>query len=494
MVGELYRLSLDAKGCEDIKCDVCMRGREENLLLCERCTVGRHTECCSPPLDSVPDDDWFCSETCRTQSHDSMLKRDQIGHDDHGKGQSPSSDDVRAPTRVTPGNASIIPIKPDGRCATRALLRISRGEARFELSTDATTLEDIKLVRHKAIKHIEVCRVIWSINALRALNHCRTIQTKRSAEPAWSASLDDSLDATYSSESGLRLFATWRKRMLENDCEWSNLPMLVATAAVEHIKFKVWYSMPKQHEVLKVWYSMPEQHEVTGDSEQGGSEALVIAHLLHCNAATGLPASFGNGNHFNLLHSPRRLSGVIELSGRFLIDEKCRASGGFGEKYKRREPNEIALTGVYHLTDESSDATGDGSAILEGGLELGANDSEIMADIAANNMTPNGADPLKPRVEKIELFIYDENGDGRVSGEITIEWRQSHWKQACALDLEFTGTLARSDARCGIFSARTCLLLLRLTAALPPAQTPWRRFERRQVRGRFYSQLELSML
>lgn len=43
-------------------CQVCHQcDREERMLLCDYCDSGFHLECLNPPLDEVPDGDWFCS-------------------------------------------------------------------------------------------------------------------------------------------------------------------------------------------------------------------------------------------------------------------------------------------------------------------------------------------------------------------------------------------------------------------------------------------------
>jgi hypothetical protein len=47
----------------DEGCALCGKDDDHpNLLLCEACDTEIHTYCLSPPLDSVPDDDWFCGE------------------------------------------------------------------------------------------------------------------------------------------------------------------------------------------------------------------------------------------------------------------------------------------------------------------------------------------------------------------------------------------------------------------------------------------------
>jgi PHD-finger len=42
-------------------CKVCGKDDDHsNLLLCEGCDTESHTYCLDPPLDAVPDEDWFC--------------------------------------------------------------------------------------------------------------------------------------------------------------------------------------------------------------------------------------------------------------------------------------------------------------------------------------------------------------------------------------------------------------------------------------------------
>ena len=38
----------------------CKGGADHLLLLCDQCDRGFHTYCCNPPLDDIPDDDWYC--------------------------------------------------------------------------------------------------------------------------------------------------------------------------------------------------------------------------------------------------------------------------------------------------------------------------------------------------------------------------------------------------------------------------------------------------
>ncbi|KAI8817610.1 uncharacterized protein EV422DRAFT_220609 [Fimicolochytrium jonesii] len=51
---------------DDAICKVCNRDEDEDkLLLCDGCDQGVHLYCLDPPLDEVPEDDYFCSERCR---------------------------------------------------------------------------------------------------------------------------------------------------------------------------------------------------------------------------------------------------------------------------------------------------------------------------------------------------------------------------------------------------------------------------------------------
>ncbi|KAL3921119.1 MAG: hypothetical protein SGILL_002915, partial [Bacillariaceae sp.] len=52
-------------------CKVCGRDDDHsNLLLCEGCEVESHTYCLDPPLDAVPEDDWFCAKCSKRISKD----------------------------------------------------------------------------------------------------------------------------------------------------------------------------------------------------------------------------------------------------------------------------------------------------------------------------------------------------------------------------------------------------------------------------------------
>ena len=49
-------------------CQFCHSGdKEDQLLLCDGCDKGYHTYCFRPPMDNIPEGDWFCYE-CRNKA------------------------------------------------------------------------------------------------------------------------------------------------------------------------------------------------------------------------------------------------------------------------------------------------------------------------------------------------------------------------------------------------------------------------------------------
>ncbi|XP_035012229.2 PHD and RING finger domain-containing protein 1 isoform X1 [Hippoglossus stenolepis] len=55
---------------EQTNCEVCGGSdREDRLLLCDGCDAGYHMECLTPPLDSVPVEEWFCPECEASNRH-----------------------------------------------------------------------------------------------------------------------------------------------------------------------------------------------------------------------------------------------------------------------------------------------------------------------------------------------------------------------------------------------------------------------------------------
>jgi hypothetical protein len=71
-------------------CQLCKGGdNEDKLLLCDACDRGYHTYCFKPPLEHIPDGDWFCWEcinkatgvkgciVCGKQGHGKILACDK---------------------------------------------------------------------------------------------------------------------------------------------------------------------------------------------------------------------------------------------------------------------------------------------------------------------------------------------------------------------------------------------------------------------------------
>lgn len=66
----------------DVACEVCgSRDRGEEMLICGDeggsigCGVGTHIDCCDPPFDSIPEEDWFCSKCSKSSKNNSKNKK-----------------------------------------------------------------------------------------------------------------------------------------------------------------------------------------------------------------------------------------------------------------------------------------------------------------------------------------------------------------------------------------------------------------------------------
>ncbi|XP_068311924.1 BRCT domain-containing protein At4g02110 [Pyrus communis] len=73
-------------GGSDIPCVVCGSGeRGEVMLICGNesgsvgCGIGTHIECCNPPLESVPKDDWFCPNCSWSKNSTKSSKKRKKG-------------------------------------------------------------------------------------------------------------------------------------------------------------------------------------------------------------------------------------------------------------------------------------------------------------------------------------------------------------------------------------------------------------------------------
>ncbi|KAF2304764.1 hypothetical protein GH714_037861 [Hevea brasiliensis] len=67
---------------DDIACQVCgSRNRGEVMLICGDesgsvgCGIGMHLDCCDPPLENIPEEDWFCPDCSSSNSNSSPKRR-----------------------------------------------------------------------------------------------------------------------------------------------------------------------------------------------------------------------------------------------------------------------------------------------------------------------------------------------------------------------------------------------------------------------------------
>ncbi|XP_070762837.1 PHD and RING finger domain-containing protein 1 [Enoplosus armatus] len=98
---------------EQTNCEVCGGSdREDRLLLCDGCDAGYHMECLTPPLDSVPVEEWFCPE-CEANNRHSR-----------GSAEEPSD------TESLPSTARAAISRSQSRAAgpTRAIARTQQSE------------------------------------------------------------------------------------------------------------------------------------------------------------------------------------------------------------------------------------------------------------------------------------------------------------------------------------------------------------------------------
>jgi len=54
-------------------CEICQKATdEEKMLLCDYCDLAFHMYCLNPPLNAIPEEDWFCNE-CK----DALAKKEK---------------------------------------------------------------------------------------------------------------------------------------------------------------------------------------------------------------------------------------------------------------------------------------------------------------------------------------------------------------------------------------------------------------------------------
>eukprot|EP01117_Protostelium_nocturnum_P008509 TRINITY_DN3049_c0_g1_i3.p1 TRINITY_DN3049_c0_g1~~TRINITY_DN3049_c0_g1_i3.p1 ORF type:complete len:470 (-),score=129.17 TRINITY_DN3049_c0_g1_i3:40-1449(-) len=63
---------------EETNCEICKTGEKpEELLLCDKCDLGFHTYCLSPPLKEIPETEWFC-QSCKKSSEATIANAQSI--------------------------------------------------------------------------------------------------------------------------------------------------------------------------------------------------------------------------------------------------------------------------------------------------------------------------------------------------------------------------------------------------------------------------------
>ena len=62
-------------------CVVCGKGGE--LLCCDGCNVPYHLECLTPPLEEVPEGDWYCPRCIK----DKDRRKEKVHNDANGKNE-----------------------------------------------------------------------------------------------------------------------------------------------------------------------------------------------------------------------------------------------------------------------------------------------------------------------------------------------------------------------------------------------------------------------
>ncbi|XP_034911905.1 BRCT domain-containing protein At4g02110 [Populus alba] len=82
VIPEDLTTSKDCDSGNDIACEVCFScDRGEDMLICGDecgsvgCGAGIHIDCCDPPLESIPEEDWFCPKCSGSRSTSPKKKR-----------------------------------------------------------------------------------------------------------------------------------------------------------------------------------------------------------------------------------------------------------------------------------------------------------------------------------------------------------------------------------------------------------------------------------
>ena len=79
------------KKCKECGCTIC-GGKEDDdkQLFCEQCEYVTHMWCLDPPLDVIPDDDWYCPD-CKNDANE-IVQAGELGNKySHRRSKMPSS-------------------------------------------------------------------------------------------------------------------------------------------------------------------------------------------------------------------------------------------------------------------------------------------------------------------------------------------------------------------------------------------------------------------
>ena len=79
------------KKCKECGCTVCGgKEDEDKQLFCEQCEYVTHMWCLDPPLDVIPDDDWYCPD-CKNDANE-IVQAGELGNKySHRRSKMPSS-------------------------------------------------------------------------------------------------------------------------------------------------------------------------------------------------------------------------------------------------------------------------------------------------------------------------------------------------------------------------------------------------------------------
>jgi len=79
-------------------CEICQSGEDaDNMLLCDGCDKGYHMKCLTPPLQTLPEGDWFCSECEKTKNTKGKRKATIL----KGKGKEPKEKKQKRATKTS---------------------------------------------------------------------------------------------------------------------------------------------------------------------------------------------------------------------------------------------------------------------------------------------------------------------------------------------------------------------------------------------------------